>query len=256
MRLKHWLIIMFRPSPFAIQVCSFGYSALLTIHLKDFTSISVPKSSSSFASGSTAQKPHVSIIRLLTRAPPLDVNRQSQSRGLNFVTVYVTLSVAVMGYQVMHQPLWIEGKDIQPGVKVLSGPCDLSQISSHVIPETACPNSDPCYNAQLMALAETPESVLIEEAPEMHITYCTTLAMESKLKTSIPENVTLGDVRDMTKDDDAVLEQAAATTAKQVANGWLTWANTQQPPASLQPPKDTEHKHCDLDFVLQSNGNF
>jgi len=42
-----------------------------------------------------------------------------------------------MGYQVIRQPLWIEGKDIQPGVKFLSGPFDLSQISSHVIPETA-----------------------------------------------------------------------------------------------------------------------
>jgi len=51
----------------------------------------------------------------------------------------------------------------------------------------------------------------------------------------------------MTKDD-AVLEEAAvhATTANQLADGWLTWANTQQPPASLQPPKDTEHR--DLDF--------
>ena len=40
---------------------------------------------------------------------------------------------------------------------------------------------------------------------------------ESKLKkTSLPENVILGDVRDMTKDGDAVLEEAAATTAKQL----------------------------------------
>jgi len=37
---------------------------------------------------------------------------------------------------------------------------------------------------------------------------------ESKLKkTSLPENVILGDVRDVTKDGDAVLEEAAPTTA-------------------------------------------
>ena len=107
-----------------------------------------------------------------------------------------------MRYQVIRQPLWIEGKDIQPGVKVLSGPFDLSQILSNVTPETARPSSDPCYNAQLIDLAETPESVLTEETPDMHITYCTTLAVESKLKkTSIPENVILGNVRDMTKDE-------------------------------------------------------
>ena len=219
--------------------------------LQGFANISVPNSSSSCESGSTAQKPHVSITCLLTGAPPLGVNKHSQSlhRGLNFVTVCVTLSAALMGYQVIRQPLWIEGKDIQPGVKVLSGPFDLSQISSNVTPETARPSSDPCYNAQLIDLAETPESVLTEETPDMHITYCTTLAVESKLKkTSIPENVILGNVRDMTKDDDAVLEEAADTTAKQLADGWLTWANTQQPPPSLQTPKDTEHKHCDLDF--------
>ena len=62
----------------------------------------------------------------------------------------------------------------------------------------------------------------------MHITSCTTLAMESKLKkTSIPENVILGNVREMTKDDDAILEEAADTTARQLADGWFTWANTQ-----------------------------
>lgn len=44
-----------------------------------------------------------------------------------------------MGYQVACQPLCIEGEDIQQGVKVLSGPFDLSQNSTCVIPETAHP---------------------------------------------------------------------------------------------------------------------
>ena len=61
----------------------------------------------------------------------------------------------------------------------------------------------------------------------MHFTFCTKLKLKAKLKkTSIPENVILGNVRDMTKDDDAILEEAAETTAKQLADGWLTWANT------------------------------
>ena len=53
-------------------------------------------------------------------------------------------------------------------------------------------------------------------------------------KTSLPGNVTLGNVREMTKDDDAILEEAADTTAKQLADGWLTWANTRQPPNTSQ----------------------
>ena len=65
-------------------------------------------------------------------------------------------------------------------------------------------------------------------------------------KTSIPENVILGNVREMTKDDDAILEEAADTTAKQLADGWLTWANTQQPPTTSQAPENTEQKQCDL----------
>ena len=82
----------------------------------------------------------------------------------------------------------------------------------------------------------------------MRITYCTTLAVESKLKkTSIPENVILGNVRDMSKDDDAILEEEADATAKQLADGWLTWANAQQPAFSSQPPKNTKQEHCDSD---------
>ena len=103
-----------------------------------------------------------------------------------------------MGYQAVRQPLWIEGKDIQRGVKVISGPFDLSEISSLVTPESALPNSEPYYNAHLIDLPETPHSVHTEEVPGMRITYCATLAVESKLKkTSIPEDVILGNVQDM-----------------------------------------------------------
>ena len=99
----------------------------------------------------------------------------------------------------------------------------------------------------LVDLPETTDSSPSEQVPDMHITYCTTLTGESKLKkTSMPENVILGNVREITKDDDAILEEAADTTAKQLADGWLTWANTQQPPTTSQPPKNTEQKHCDL----------
>ena len=66
-------------------------------------------------------KPHVSVTCLLTGAPPPGVHKRSQSLhlGLNFVTVCFTRSAAFMGYQAVRQPLWIEGRDIQPGVKVL-----------------------------------------------------------------------------------------------------------------------------------------
>ncbi|XP_068756924.1 uncharacterized protein [Montipora capricornis] len=217
--------------------------------LKGFTSDSAPNASLSHERGQAASKPHVSVTCLLTGAPPPGVHKRSQAlhRGLNFVTVCITLSAALMGRQVVRQPLWIEGKQIQPGVNVLSGPFDRSQISSHVTSDTTLSNSDPRYNARLVDLPETPHSVLDENVPNICSTYCTTLAVESKFKkTSIPENVILGDIRDMTNDD-AVLKEAADTTAKQLADGWLTWANTQPPPPSSSFPKNTGHKHCDLD---------
>ena len=153
-----------------------------------------------------------------------------------------------MGYQVVRQLLWIEGEQIQPGVKVLSGPFDLSQISSHVTPATTPSNNDPLYSARLVDLPETPDSVWEDKVPNVCVAYCTTLAVESKSKkTCIPENVILGDIRDMTNEDDVVPKEAADTTAKQLADGWLTWANTQSPPPSSPLPMKTGHKHYDLD---------
>lgn len=238
---------MFHPSPFGIQFC---VQCSLNNPLEGFASVLASSGSSSHESEASVPKPHISVTCLLTGAPPPGVHKHSQSlhHDLNFVTVCITLSAAFMGYQAVHQPLWIEGKDTQPGVKVLSGPFDLSQISHHVLPDTTRPNSEPYYNEHLVDLPETSDSVLTKEVPDMRITYCTTLAVESRLKkTSIPENVILGGIRDMSKDDDAILEEAADTTAKQLADGWLTWANTQQPTSSSQPPRNTKQKHCDFD---------
>ena len=96
--------------------------------LEGFTTFPASNGSLSHESGPTVPKPHDSITCLFTGVPPLGVHKHLQSLhlGLNFVTVCVTLSTAFMGYQVVRQPLWIEGKDIQQGVKVLSGPFDLS----------------------------------------------------------------------------------------------------------------------------------
>ena len=82
------------------------------------------------------------------------------------------------------------------------------------------------HNPCNLVLTESSDSGL-EEVPDKCITYCTTSAVESKLKkASINENVILGGIRDMANDDDAVLEGAADTAAKQLADGWLTCAKT------------------------------
>ena len=86
--------------------------------LEGFTTSPASNGSLSHESGPTVPKPHVSITCLLTGAPPLGVHKHSQSlhRGLNFVTVCVTLSAALMINQAVRQPLWIEDSDIQQGI--------------------------------------------------------------------------------------------------------------------------------------------
>ena len=54
----------------------------------------------------------------------------------------------------------------------------------------------------------------------------------------------------MARYDDAVLEEAADTTAKQLADGWFTWANTQQPPLSSALRRNTGQEHYDLDSCV------
>lgn len=57
-------------------------------------------------------------------------------------------SAALMGNEVVCQPLWIEDKPIQPGVYVLGGPFDMSQISIHAAPDTNRSNSELCATMQ------------------------------------------------------------------------------------------------------------
>ena len=109
----------------------FIVQCLLDNPLKGLGSFSATNGSMTHHSESASPKPHVSVTCLLTGAPPPGVSTRSQSlhRGLNFVKVGVTVSAALIGCQAIGQPLWIEGRDIQPGVKVLISPFDLNQIS-------------------------------------------------------------------------------------------------------------------------------
>ena len=43
------------------------------------------------------------------------------------------------------------------------------------------------------------------------------------------------------------LKKQLTLLQRQLVDGWLTWANTQPPPPSSSFPKNTGHKHCDLD---------
>ena len=76
--------------PFRVQ-CSFDNP------FEGFASVSAPNGFFSHESGPTVPKPHVSATCLLTLALPPSVHKRSQTlhRGLDFVTVCVTLSAAL-----------------------------------------------------------------------------------------------------------------------------------------------------------------
>ena len=76
----------------------------------------------------SSHPPHVAVTCLLTGKPSTDP-RPSQTtvhRGLNLLTAYLTLSAASTG--LMGPNLWLTGHELEPGVKVLSGPLNATQI--------------------------------------------------------------------------------------------------------------------------------
>ena len=77
---------------------------------------------------SSSHPPHVAVTCLLTGKPSTDP-RPSQTtvhRGLNLLTAYLTLRAASTG--LMGPDLWLTGHELEPGVKVLSGPLNATQI--------------------------------------------------------------------------------------------------------------------------------
>ena len=81
---------------------------------------------------------HAGVTCLLTGAPvpghspgPSKLNR-----GLNFVSVYLTLGTSLLS--ISHSDLRVHGQEIQPGVRVLSGPFHLTAATDQFLPDVSC----------------------------------------------------------------------------------------------------------------------
>ena len=118
---------------------------------------------------------------------------------------------------------WVDGQDIQPGVKVLSGPFHMTAATDQLVPAKSC-------HASVVNIPETSsESSFVQHISDPQPVYTTTLA------------IILGHLRPMQKEDTQVYEDAAENTASVLAESWMSWANGQQllPPSSaMQPPSN------------------
>ena len=113
--------------------------------------------------------------------------------------------------------LWVDGQDIWLVVKVLSGPFHMTAAADQLIPAKSC-------QASVVTIPETSsESSFVQHISDPQPVYTTTLANECKRKqTDIPQNIILGHLRLMQKEDTQVYEDAAENTAPVLAESWTS----------------------------------
>ena len=119
---------------------------------------------------------------------------------------YLTLGTSLLSLS--HSDLWVPGQEIQPGVRVLSGPFYLTAATDQLLP-------DVYYHVSVCDLTSSSSDTISEHfIPDFQSPYTTTLAVECKRKqTDIPQNVILGHLRPLQDEDLQVYEDAAENTA-------------------------------------------
>ena len=154
-------------------------------------------------------------------------------RGLNFVSVCLTLGASLVSLS--PSELWVDGQEIKPCVKVLSGPFYMT-AEGQLVP------SNSCHASVCSILATSPESSFVQHISDPKPMYTTTLAIEWKCKqTDLPQNIILGHLWPMQEEDTEVFEDAAENTASVLTESWMSWSSGQQvlsPSSNLQPSFD------------------
>lgn len=119
-------------------------------------------------------------------------------RGLNLLTAYPTLTST---FSLANQNLWINGRELEPGVRVLDGPCNLSEMSTTtVFHDDHTPDS---------SSTSTPINTVPEF--EQHIT--TTLLVQcNKKKAKIPTSMTYGSITVTSNEQQVILKDAIENT--------------------------------------------
>ena len=136
-----------------------------------------------------------------------------------------------MNQSINRSDLWVDGQEIQPGVKVLSGPFHMSAITDEHRPVASC-------HASLCTLPPDSLQPLAAQdiVSDLEPAFTTTLAVECKQEQAdIPLNIVLGHVRPSCNADCKDFEEAAENTATILADSWMCWVNGQSL-SSTSPP--------------------
>ena len=159
-------------------------------------------------------------------------------KGYNLVSFCLVLATSLIGSCLFTAPLWLEGRDMMPGVHAVSGPIDLVSVSSvHTTPpdynRPKCRPSQPCivdepnvpHPAILMSDTDFGSVHEISNIPALTQTYYTNILIYStKDKISLPFNASVRHIRTCTPADEQCFSEAIDHTAAQLADSWFTFA--------------------------------
>ncbi|KAL9985735.1 hypothetical protein ACROYT_G008175 [Oculina patagonica] len=118
--------------------------------------------------------PHAGVTCLLTGAsfPGNSPGTSKLNRGLNLVSVYLTLGTQLMALS--DSDLWVHGQEIQPGVRVLSGQFHLSAANDQLLPARSF------YPSVCNLTSTSLETISEQLVPDFQSLFTTTLTVECK----------------------------------------------------------------------------
>ena len=209
-----------------------------------------PTTSTNSASSPSATATPITCLLTGMPTPAQSKHRIELHRGLNLITVCITLTAALLGSALFKSSLFLQGNNLTPDIHVISGPTSLSNAKSmlsppppYYMPNTKChpnrpiPNSDSepvlppsSPHAHLFPSAQYSEANSLKELPitDPSNIFFTTIAVHStKDNTYLSFNAHMGFIRPMTNDDILSFQEAADTTSKQLADMWETFLSCQ-----------------------------
>ena len=202
-----------------------------------------PSSSASQGSPST----HVTCLLTAMPTPSHHSSHIRLHRGFNLVALCLMMTAALLGSTMFSSPHWLEGNEISPGVRVVSGPVDLNSISSVLSFDDPLfhhhegHNYPKCRPSHMLLEYEPPlvqAGVLISptqplgtgnvfntgDALEFSQKFYTTVVIKStRDHIVLPHNANLGSIQPMSADHNEDFSDAADHTAHTLADTWLTY---------------------------------
>ena len=205
-------------------------------------------------STSPLQGPSSANITCLLTAMPSPAHPSSHirlHRGFHLVTLCLVMTASLVGPTLFFSPQWLEGKEISPGLQVISGPFHMNAISSGPSPDellflqTEDHNYPKCKPSRMLPPFEPPpvqarvlnspiQPLVILNAfgnafgnavPDFSTKFYTTVIVKSTNNHPVlPHNSNLGTIQPFTPNHDKIFSEAANHTAATLADTRFEYA--------------------------------